>query len=178
MFIRLTYNLFSLSYPSSPLSHFQFAIPMVPLSPYLLSLFFHRQHHHVNLKKLFVIRRKKQLNQLKLNDQNSSVCLECLGNYTAEEMQEALIFLAIILAIFIAVCSCQMYHRAKWELEGNKGKRPMPMAPYDRDVFVVWWCGETEWRSIMMKTLAVTPHCCCLCCCLCMPWWGITQETL
>lgn len=56
-------------------------------------------------------------------------------------MQEALLFLAVIMLFFLLVCTCQMYQRAKWELlDGNKGKRPMPMAPYDRDVFfIVWW---------------------------------------
>ena len=107
------------------------------------------------------------------NDPNLAlVCLECLGNYTEEEMNEALGILAVIMVFFLAVCSCQvnfclwslfpsrscqpaprchvviflysnallclqMYQRAKWELMGNRGKRPMPMAPYDRDVMIV-----------------------------------------
>lgn len=40
--------------------------------------------------------------------------------------------------LFFAVCSCQMYQRVKWEVEGDRGKRPMPMAPYDRDLNIVW----------------------------------------
>ena len=36
------------------------------------------------------------------------VCLECLGNYTEEEMNEALGILAIIMIFFLAVCSCQV----------------------------------------------------------------------
>jgi hypothetical protein len=53
-------------------------------------------------------------------------------------MQEALLFLGVIMIFFVLVCMCQMYQRAKWELlDGNRGKRPMPMAPYDRDVYFI-----------------------------------------
>lgn len=53
-------------------------------------------------------------------------------------MNEALAFLVIIMVCFILVCACQMYQRAKWEFTGNKGRRPMPMAPYGRDLRMVW----------------------------------------
>ena len=67
----------------------------------------------------------------------TTVCVECLGNYTEEEMNEALAFLIIILCCFFLVCTCQLYQRARWELTGNKGRRPMPMAPYGRDIRIV-----------------------------------------
>ncbi|RWS07789.1 hypothetical protein B4U79_10516 [Dinothrombium tinctorium] len=60
------------------------------------------------------------------------------GNYTTEEMTIALIVLAIVMTISFVICSCQCYQKVVWELEGekwflNKGKRPMPPAPYNRD---------------------------------------------
>ncbi|RWS21848.1 hypothetical protein B4U80_07223 [Leptotrombidium deliense] len=61
------------------------------------------------------------------------------GNYTTEEMTIALIVLAIVMTISFIICSCQCYQKVIWELEGekwfiNKGKRPMPPAPYNRDL--------------------------------------------
>ncbi|RWS24282.1 hypothetical protein B4U80_01424 [Leptotrombidium deliense] len=64
------------------------------------------------------------------------------GNYTTEEMTIALIVLAIVMTISFIICSCQCYQKVIWELEGekwflNKGKRPMPPAPYNRDMSAV-----------------------------------------
>ena len=99
-----------------------------------------------------------------------AVCVECLGNYTEEEMNEALFFLAIIMLLFVVVCSCQMYQRAMWECTGNKGRRPMPMAPYPRDlrhIYIMWSKKasrvkkEKEWVTkipeIRFQTRNLTP---------------------
>lgn len=65
-----------------------------------------------------------------------AVCTDCHvgGNYTAEEMKLALVILAFILISFLTVCICQIYQRVLWEMDGDGRKRPMPCAPYARDM--------------------------------------------
>lgn len=63
-----------------------------------------------------------------------SVCIDCGSADTEEEVEASLIIVGIILIIFIVLCSCQFYQRIRWECEGNTGKKPMPYAPYNRDL--------------------------------------------
>jgi len=62
----------------------------------------------------------------------SAVCSDCAGVDTEEETQASIIVVSVICIIFLVVCLCQCYQKFAWELKVG-GKKPMPMAPYDRD---------------------------------------------
>lgn len=68
------------------------------------------------------------------SDFPTAICSDCAGVDSDEETQVSFIVVSIICVIFFFVCSCQCWQKFSWELTGIGGKRPMPMAPYDRDV--------------------------------------------
>ncbi|RWS22083.1 hypothetical protein B4U80_09483, partial [Leptotrombidium deliense] len=69
------------------------------------------------------------------------VCLECGGNYTAEEMEMALIIVGCILTVFLIILSCQCYSRIMWECSDHQTiistTKFMPPPPYNKShIFV------------------------------------------
>lgn len=66
-----------------------------------------------------------------------SVCQECAGNYTAEEMQVALIILSGIMIFFLGVLGCQCFNRFYYEFFATHAQYPetkgMPPPPYQRN---------------------------------------------
>ena len=81
-----------------------------------------------------------------------SVCVDCGSADTQEEVEASLLIVGIILVIFFLLCSCQFYQRIQWECEGNTGKKPMPQAPYNRDL------SYHPWQLLPFHSLVPPPY--------------------